>query len=430
MARANETARAAGASLPSASWWRVAFAMFAVGWGANQFSPMLIVYRDRLGLSAGTLGIIFGVYALGLVPGLLLGGAASDRFGRRALVIPFVALSPLASLLLILTRESVTGLGVARFLAGVCSGVVFSAASAWVQDLSARAAPGVAARRAAIALSAGFGAGPLVASLLAQWAPDPLWLPYVPHLLLGAAAVAVVLKARETVSAGAVTTRTGARRDDAPRGSASESELTARHAARWVVLPAAVRGRRFRRVIVPLAPWVFGSAAFAFVVLPARISSAHNDAVGFAGLVTALTLGTGVLLQPLAQRLERRRALGGAIVGLAGSALGLALGVLALALHSRVVVACAALPLGAGYGMCLVSGLHETERLAVSSERGATVAVYYALTYVGFSVPYLVSILAGALSGSAILGLFALLALAVLVSLSRAKPVMARAGES
>ncbi len=383
--------------------------MFAVGWGANQFSPMLIVYRDRLGLSAGTLGVIFGVYALGLIPGLLLGGAASDRYGRRALVIPFVALSPVASLLLILTRESATGLGVARFIVGVCSGVVFSAASAWVQDLAGSDAPGVAARRAAIALSAGFGAGPLVASLLAQWAPDPLWLPYVPHLILGAGALLVVLGAPETV------------RDDR---SANAS------ASGFIALPAAVRSRRFRRVIVPLAPWVFGSAAFAFVVLPARISSAHNDSVGFAGLVTALTLGAGVLLQPLAQRLERRRPLGAALVGLAGSALGLALGMAALALHSRVLVACAAPALGAGYGMCLVAGLYETERLSAQDERGATVAVYYALTYLGFSVPYLVSILAGALSGIAILGLFAALAVTVLLAIAVAAPTATRALES
>ncbi len=26
-------------------WMRVALAMFVVGWGANQFSPLLLVYR-------------------------------------------------------------------------------------------------------------------------------------------------------------------------------------------------------------------------------------------------------------------------------------------------------------------------------------------------------------------------------------------------
>ena len=32
-----------------APWHRVTLAMLAVGWGANQFSPMLVVYRDELG---------------------------------------------------------------------------------------------------------------------------------------------------------------------------------------------------------------------------------------------------------------------------------------------------------------------------------------------------------------------------------------------
>ena len=66
--------------------------MFAVGWGANQFSPMLLVYRDEIGLEASTRAALFGVYAAGLIPGLLLGGRASDRRGRRSLVLPFVAL--------------------------------------------------------------------------------------------------------------------------------------------------------------------------------------------------------------------------------------------------------------------------------------------------------------------------------------------------
>ena len=55
---------------------RIAFAMFAVGWGANQFSPMLIVYRHELRLTAGEVAGLFLVYALTLIPGLLAGGPA------------------------------------------------------------------------------------------------------------------------------------------------------------------------------------------------------------------------------------------------------------------------------------------------------------------------------------------------------------------
>jgi MFS family permease len=82
----------------SRAWMRIALVLFAVGWGANQFSPMLIVYRHELNLTAAAVAGLFAVYAAALVPGLLVGGPASDRYGRRPVVLPFVVLSPLATL--------------------------------------------------------------------------------------------------------------------------------------------------------------------------------------------------------------------------------------------------------------------------------------------------------------------------------------------
>ena len=168
------------------AWVRVALVMFAVGWGANQFSPMLIVYRHALGLNAGEIAGLFAIYAATLIPGLLAGGPLSDRFGRRACVLPFAALSPVATLLLVLGPHSLPLIAAGRALAGLCSGMVFGPATAWVQDLSGGSA--LSARRAALALSAGFGFGPVVAAALAQWAPHPLVVPYLPHLVLGVAA--------------------------------------------------------------------------------------------------------------------------------------------------------------------------------------------------------------------------------------------------
>src|ERR1700730_17043042 len=172
------------------AWDRIAFAMFAVGWGANQFSPMLIVYRHELRLTAGEVAGLFLVYALTLIPGLLIGGPASDRFGRRPVVWPFVTLSPLATLLLVLGPRSLALISAGRALAGLCSGVVFGSATAWVQELSH--GTGQSARRAALALTAGFGLGPVAAAVLAQWAPDPLILPYLPHLVIGVAAAIII----------------------------------------------------------------------------------------------------------------------------------------------------------------------------------------------------------------------------------------------
>ena len=143
--------------------------MFSVGWGANQFSSLLVAYRDELEMSAQTRAFLFGVYAVGLVPALLVGGAASDRWGRRAVVLPFVVLSPLATVLLIVEHDSVPGLAVARLLAGACSGVVFAAASAWVAELwPSTRPPAPRPRGQRSSLSAGFGLGPLVAGLIGE----------------------------------------------------------------------------------------------------------------------------------------------------------------------------------------------------------------------------------------------------------------------
>ena len=45
---------------------------------------------------------------------------------------------------------------------------------------------GTVARRAAVAMTTGFAVGPLVAGVLAQWAPQPAVVPYLPHIALTA----------------------------------------------------------------------------------------------------------------------------------------------------------------------------------------------------------------------------------------------------
>ena len=69
-------------------WLPAAAILLGTGWGANQFTPMLLVYRGSLDLSTGTLEAIFGLYALGLIPGLLLARSLSDAHGRRSVIFP------------------------------------------------------------------------------------------------------------------------------------------------------------------------------------------------------------------------------------------------------------------------------------------------------------------------------------------------------
>jgi hypothetical protein len=366
------------------AWVRVALVMFAVGWGANQFSPMLIVYRHSLGLSAGEIAGLFAIYAATLIPGLLAGGPLSDRFGRRAVVLPFAALSPVATLLLVVGPHSLPLIAAGRALAGLCSGMVIGPATAWVQDLDGGDAR--SARRAALALSAGFGLGPVVAALLAQWAGDPLVVPYLPHLALGAAALVIGL------------TVPGA----APARAAGQPGTAARQ---WP--PAALRTREFWLGVALPAPFVFGTMSLAIIVLPEEVTSARTLSAGYAGLMIILAFATGIGVQPAGRRLAARWPRAGIIAGLGAATAGSAVGVAAVAGPSQVLAGLAAALLGLAYGLCLVCGLHDAEQLAGPRDRGTVLAAYYVLAYLGFAAPYGVDGLNAALGKP---GTFAVLA--------------------
>lgn len=367
--------RGAAAGARAGAWRWPALAMFAVGYGANQFVPLLVAYRTTLGLSDAAATAVFGVYALGLIPGLVAGGRASDAHGRRRLMIIFAALSLIATAVLITGQWGVAGLYAGRFLTGVVSGTVFSIGTAWIKELSGDAGPAAGARRAALALTAGFGAGPLAAGVLAQWAPAPLLVPYLVHLMLAALALVLLPRAPETRPA---------RHRTAPRAR---------------LVPASATSARFRAVVLPMAPWVFGSVTLVFTTLPAH---ALPPGVGlnlvFPGALAALSLVAGAAVQPWGRALHTRlNGAGGAgagAVGLAVITTGCLAAALATARPGLLAAAVAALLLGAGYGVCMIIGLTEVETLAAPEELGAVVAVYYSLTYTGLAAPYLLALAA------------------------------------
>jgi MFS family permease len=390
--------QARSATQPRA-WLPVAAALFGIGWGANQITPMLLVYRHALGLGTGTLEAVFGVYALGLIPGLLIAGPLSDARGRRAVVVPAVAMSLVASVLLTGATLSVVLLFAGRLLAGVSSGAAFGAGTAWLRETSlpplGTASDHTAARRAAVAMTAGFALGPLVSGIVAQWAPSPTVLPYLPHLAVMAVVWVLLRRAPETVTAG---------RRRVPRLSTP-----------------GLRSRRFRTVVAPMAPWVFAAPAIAFALLPS-LAGAGQAANGIAltAAIAALCALAGILVQPLARRLDlrpgRNRA---AAAGLLVLAAGLVLG--AVTAHAREVwlLVPSAIVLGCAYGMCLVAGLVEVQRLAGSNGAAGLTAIYYALTYLGFAAPYLIVLGTRLASYTVLLAVAALLALGTAALITR-----------
>ena len=269
---------------------RLTLALFAVAWGANQFTPLLPVYRQRFGFGPAVLGALWGCYAVGLVPGLLVGGAASDARGRRPVVLPFFFLSLLATGVLMAGAVWSPALASAGWWPVSSRGWCSAPGRPGWWSCRPRCTPGAAA----LAVTAGFCLGPLVAGLVADALPWPAVLPYVPHLLLMAAALPGVLAARETLRPGTQLRR---------------------------LPPSASVRRAFRWGVAPLAPFVFASVAVAFVVLPTRFGPLPHPAA-LIGLMTGVTLGIGAAIQPLGRRLEAARPGRAAVAGLVVATLG------------------------------------------------------------------------------------------------------------
>ncbi|WP_232663544.1 MFS transporter [Pseudonocardia sp. TRM90224] len=361
---------------------RLWVAVFVVAFGTNVPTPLLLVYRDELGLSSNALTGAFAVYAAGLVPALLLAGPASDRFGRRPVVVPFVILSVLTSLLFLGAGSSVLLLFVCRFLQGAVSGVVFSVGTAWLGELIGE--PARSARLTTAALGGGWAIGPLTSGLLAQWLPLPTVLPYLVHVAL--MIVGLVLLPSVPESLGPEQRRAGALVNlGVPTGAR---------------LP-------FGLVVFPVAVGVFTFPSTAVTVLPLLLTPTMPQiAVAITGLVAGVTLLSGVFAQPIGRRL------GAAVAGPTGLALGavgLGLSLLGVGLSAWPLLVPVALLLGIGYGLCLAAGLTLVGELASPTARGALTGTFYACAYLGFGVPLLLSVIggsdgfAGPLAGLAVL---------------------------
>ncbi|MGZ4577172.1 MAG: MFS transporter [Mycobacterium sp.] len=79
--------------------------LLSIGWVANHFVALMPLLSVRQHLSSATLDAIFGIYALGLLPGLLVGGRASDAFGRRSVALAGSATAVVGTLAMLCSQQ-------------------------------------------------------------------------------------------------------------------------------------------------------------------------------------------------------------------------------------------------------------------------------------------------------------------------------------
>ena len=386
-------------------WVRPAPTVFLLAWGGNHFTPLLHLYESAGHYDAWQANLLLGLYVGGLVPGLLVASALSDRYGRKPLLAVGALLAMVGSALLASGLHDFWLLGAGRAFAGAGVGIAMSVGTSWMKELSSPpfeqgAGTTAGARRPALTLTLGFGIGAAVTGVLAQWGPAPTATPYLVHLVLTALALGLLATAPESLR--------------------PESRATG---AWWrdLRIPS-VGHRRFVAVVLPAAPWVFAAAGVAYAIMPAIAQQRLGDwTTSYATGLTVLTLGTGALVQNLVPRLDRRTNGGALVVGLALMTAGMALAVVAAAAGNPAVALGVAVLLGAAYGICLVAGLIQVQAIATAQDLAGLTGVYCSLTYAGFLLPALLAGLLPVVPYTATLAVVATLCLGCLALVARAQ---------
>ncbi|MFF2095668.1 MFS transporter [Streptomyces sp. NPDC058202] len=376
--------------------WRACLlggAVFAVCMaGTTLPTPLYGLYQDKFDFSELMVTVVYAVYAFGVIGVLLLAGNASDAVGRRPVLLcglGFAALSAVCFL-------CATGLGwlyAGRLMSGLSAGLFTGAATAYVMELAPRGGSARATFVATAANMGGLGCGPLLAGLLAQFAPWPLYLPFIVHLALVACSVSVVLWLRETVG------------ERSPLSSLRPHRPRLPREVRAVFGPPAIAA------FVGFALFgVFTSVSPAFLAESLNVT---NHAV--TGLVVALAFFASTAGQLAVGRVGPTRSLP---LGCAALLAGLALLAGALRWDLMVLVVLSALVGGAGQGLAFRGALSTVAGASPADQRAAVISTLFVVAYTGISLPVIgVGLLVGpiGLEGA---GLVFIACMAVLVSVA------------
>lgn len=341
------------------AFWLVAYVFVATMVGTTLPTPLYVIYESRWHFSSGVVTLIFATYAVGVLAALLLLGPASDRVGRRPVLFATLTCSAVSTVLFI-AASGTAWLYPGRLISGFSAGMVTGTGTALLTDLAAEGQ----LRRASIVSTAvttgGLGTGPLLAGVLAEYAPHPTLLVFQVYLGVLALAALALARVPETV------TRTG--------------RLDLRFRGFQIPSPAPVF----------LAAGLAGFAAFALMGLftalaPSLIGGVlhvHNHAIS--GLLVFVLFAASTLTQ---LAFGPRSAASALRFGLSSFFVALALMVGALKYESMTLFVLCAVVGDIAAGATFIGSLGTANRLAPPETRGQALSTWFTLAYVGLTVP-------------------------------------------
>jgi MFS family permease len=374
----------------------VAYAFLVTMIGTTLPTPLYPLYEQRYSFGELMVTVIFAVYALGVIAGLLVFGNLSDEIGRKPVLLTGLAFSAISAFLFVFAG-SLVPIFAGRVVSGLSAGVFTGTATAMLVDLAPGGRRRMASFVAVVVNLGGLGLGTLLSGLLADHARSPLRLPFIVDLVLLVPAVLGLVVTPETVQRQAF-----------------------RFRLQRLSVPPEVRG-----VFIRGATAGFGSFAVAGVfssVAPVFLGAIlGRTSHALAGATVFILFSASIVGQLLVSRLSDRRAL---ILGCALLAGGVGLLALALWIESLAALIASASVVGLGQGLVIGAGLAAINQRAPVEHRGETASSFFVVMYVGLSLPVIgVGVAANAWSlrgaGIAFSVAVAVLVLTVLVSLSR-----------
>ena len=337
--------------------WKALIGLLVLTMGTSTLTPLLPLYQQHFNISTATATLLFVTYTVTVCPTMLIAGNLSDRLGRKRLLIPAMVVMTLASLVFALA-ESVPLLFAGRVLQGLAIGGFLGVGAAFVVDHARPGSKALAAALAGVFFRLGFGLGPGLAGIAAQYAPNPRHTPFEGHIVLMIVGILMVATASETLmrqkNPGPFRIRIGV-----PSGQA--------FGFMTFVAPATFMMSFIEGTFLSVVP------IFVFETL-----NVHNLAV--VGAIGFLTLALGGLAPFLVRGLDPRRAI---MIGATASSLLSFLIVLSSQLDTVWLVLFAASIIGVTNGFILFGGTVICGTIVPIEQRGKLMSVLYCCAYAG-----------------------------------------------
>jgi len=350
----------------------VCFSMCVGVMGTALASPLYPIYQQLWHLKPSDITGIYVVYMAGVLASLLVLGPLTSRCGYLPILRGGIVLVT-GGIVLSTVAWNVAAFVTSRLAIGLASGMISTSAPIGLAQLSARGDPKRTAAITTMTMTIGFGFGPLVGGLIAQWAPAPLVSAYLPTLFMGLLSI-YALHRIETP----------------PRPAPAQEGGIGRNAfARWLprfTLPPRAHSRPFW--IVCLGSFcAFGMFSLYASLAPSfmqQIVPWHGPAVS--GLSIAAILFLSSTFQLLARRLPTRTC---AIGGMCALVVCNLLLILTTYVGAASLFALCVLTTSLGHGLANVTGMSLVTKVAGRGGRAGLLSSYLSVGYLGTILPIL-----------------------------------------